>query len=79
MATPRMVRPLARLLISLILFAAVHGLHSPMWKLHRLLRGYYYWKGMQSALGSLSAWERLAQAAPPEPAICPRNRNRADV
>jgi GT2 family glycosyltransferase len=37
---------------------------------NQLLKAHAYWRGVVAALGSLSAWERLAQDAPLEPPYC---------
>ncbi len=55
------------LLLGVVRLLAGTGLHSVMWRLHRPLRGYYYWRGVRAALRTLAAWERLAQDAPLEP------------
>jgi hypothetical protein len=58
--------PGALLRVAVRLSASI-GLNSLVWRLHRPLRGYYYWRGVRAALGSLTALERLAQDAPIEP------------
>lgn len=42
-------------------------IYSLLWGFYRPLWGYHYWRGVRGALGSLGAWERLAQDAPVEP------------
>jgi glycosyltransferase involved in cell wall biosynthesis len=54
------VRMIARIFLSL-------NVQSLFWKLQEVLRGHAYWIGLRNALGSLSAWERLAQDAPYQP------------
>ena len=53
------LRLIARALLSL-------NVQSLFWRVHRILRGYAYWKGVRAVLGTLSDWERLAQDAPLE-------------
>jgi glycosyltransferase involved in cell wall biosynthesis len=57
------IRTMARLLLAM-------NLQSLFWRLQGILRGHAYWKGVRSALGTLSNWERLAQDAPYEPSDC---------
>ena len=55
------------LLLGGVRLLASIGLHSIMWRPYKALRGYHYWRGVRAALGTLAAWERLAQDAPLEP------------
>lgn len=43
------------------------GLTGSMFRFIRILDGYYYWSGVQSALGSRAAWDQLEQSVPDGP------------
>jgi GT2 family glycosyltransferase len=47
--------------------AGLCGRTRTMLQLHAILRGYAYWCGMRSELGSVAAWQRLRDLAPREP------------
>ena len=57
----------ATLLKTAVVTARRLGFVSLMYRLHRVLAGYMYWRGVNTSLRSLAVWEQLMQDAPLEP------------
>jgi GT2 family glycosyltransferase len=65
---PSLGRPFAGCLLWTAAVAAALGRAGLARRLYMTVRGYHYFLGVRSALGSRAAWERLQQDAPLEPA-----------
>ena len=68
---PKLARRIVYVLELLLAVARSAKLRGQWQRLYGCVHGYWYWRGIQQELGSLSSWRRLAQDAPIEPqAFC---------
>lgn len=64
---PALGEPIASFARMVAYILLIMNVQSLFWRLHRILHGHAYWKGVRTAFGTLRSWERLAQEAPREP------------